>query len=360
MSREIAKSTVGELSRYLDKLKPQIELSLPSHMSADRMARLALTAFSSNEKLQECNQKSIASSIMTAGQLGLEPGVNGAGFLVPYGETCTFVPGWKGLVDLVSRSGRGTVYTGVIYSDQEYTFKDGAIRDLVVNNETDMINPIDITHAFAIGWVKDAQFPIIELWSVKKLTAHRNLYNKIGKRHYSYKNWEMYCRKIPLLQVIKYMPASIELANAIDVDNAAESGGGVTIEDGIVIDNGFHSDSAKDPIKEKEFYPAADFEKKLPGWQKIITDGKKTADQIIAMAGSKHPLTDDQKAAIKKPIAGDGAGITFASVMDKLQSADNVDDLDLSADLIGDIADEAQRAELMQAYKLNKDKMGAE
>ena len=116
----------------------------------------------------------------------------------------------------------------------------------------------------------------------------------------------------------------------------------------------------KKPIKEKEFYPAADFEKKLPGWIKIIADGKKTADQMIATAGSKHPLTDDQKAAIKKPIAGDGAGITFASVMDKLQSADNVDDLDLSADLIGEIADEAQRAELMQAYKLNKNKMGAE
>ena len=112
---------VAAFSGFLDKLKPQLALALPKHMGADRMARLALTAFSTNLALQDCTPKSIAAALMTAGQLGLEPGVNGAGFLIPYKTTCTFVPGWKGLVDLVSRSGRGTVYTGVIFKDQDYT-----------------------------------------------------------------------------------------------------------------------------------------------------------------------------------------------------------------------------------------------
>jgi recombination protein RecT len=130
-------SPVVAFSNFMDKLKPQMALALPKHLTADRMTRLALTAFSTSEALQRCTTKSIAASIMTAGQLGLEPGVNGAGFLVPYGTTCTFVPGWKGLVDLVSRSGRGTVFTGVIFKDQEYTFIDGAKRDLIIHNETD-------------------------------------------------------------------------------------------------------------------------------------------------------------------------------------------------------------------------------
>lgn len=358
MGNEIAKNTVGSLSKYIDRLKPQIELSLPSHMSADRMARLSLTAFSNSEKLQKCDLKSIASSIMTAGQLGLEPGVNGAGFLVPYGETCTFVPGWKGLVDLVSRSGRGTVYTGVIFSDQEYTFIDGAKRDLVIHNETDMINPIDITHAFAIGWVKDARFPIIELWSVKKITVHRNVYNKIGKSHYSYKNWEMYCRKIPLLQVIKYMPASIELANAIAVDNAAESGGSVIIEDGIVVDNGFHSEPENDPVKEKEAYPEEDFVKNLPMWRRLISENKKTAEQIIAMANSKHPLTEEQKTVIRAPFEKPENSVSFAVVKEKLEAASNIDDLDLAADLIVEVEDGINRETLMAMYKSTKEGMG--
>ena len=231
-----SKNPVAAFSGFLDKLKPQMALALPKHMTADRMARLALTAFSTSPQIQNCDQKTIAASIMTAGQLGLEPGVNGAGYLIPYGKTCTFVPGWKGLVDLVSRSGRGTVFTGVIFKDQGYTFVDGARRDLIIHNETDMEDPEDITHAYAIGWVKDAAMPIIELWRVSKIAKHRDKYNKVGTRHYSYRDWEMYCRKIPLLQVLKYMPCSIEVANAISISNSAEAGRCATIEHGIVID----------------------------------------------------------------------------------------------------------------------------
>ena len=95
----------------------------------------------------------------------------------------------------------------MIFRDQEYTFIDGARRDLVIHNETSLeASPEDITHAFAIGWVKDATMPIIELWRAEKIEAHRNKYNKVGSRHYSFRDWEMYARKIPLLQVLKYMP----------------------------------------------------------------------------------------------------------------------------------------------------------
>ncbi len=196
------------------------------------------------EKLKEVatgeRKNPVAASIMTAGQLGLEPGVNGAGFLVPYKTTCTFVPGWKGLVDLVARSGRGTVFTGVIFKDQEYTFIDGARRDLIIHNETDLDDPADITHAYAIGWVKDAAMPVIELWRISKIEKHRDKYNKVGKNHYSYRDWEMYCRKVPLLQVLKYMPCSVEVSNAVTVSHASESGRGVTIENGIIIDTDSH------------------------------------------------------------------------------------------------------------------------
>lgn len=229
-------SPVAQLGNFMDKLKGQLALALPKHLTADRMSRLALTAFSTSQQLQRCNHQSIAASIMTAAQLGLEPGVNGAGFLIPYGTTCTFVPGWKGLVDLVARSGRGTVYTGVIFKDQNYTFTDGARRDLVIHNETELDDASDITHAFAIGWVQGANMPVIELWTVGKITKHRDKYNKVGKKHYSYRDWEMYCRKIPLLQVLKYMPCSVEVSNAIAVSHAAEQGRGATIENGIVID----------------------------------------------------------------------------------------------------------------------------
>ena len=291
---EREKSPVAVFGGFLDKFKPQLALALPKHMNADRMARLALTAFSTTPALQQCSAQSIAASIMVAGQIGLEPGVNGAGYLIPYKTTCTFVPGWKGLVDLVSRSGRGTVYTGVIFKDQQYTFTDGARRDLVIHNETDLDDPSDITHAFAIGWVKDATMPIIELWTVEKIRKHRDKYNKVGQKHYSFRDFEMYARKVPLLQVLKYMPASIELNNEIAISNAAELGHGATIENGIVIE------TATEPHDEpQEMYPQDQFDKAFPAWAKLIRDGRQTVENVIKTAESKHPLTDAQKAAIR-------------------------------------------------------------
>ena len=61
---------LAAFSGFMEKVKPQLALALPKHLTADRMARLALTAFSTSPKLQECDPMSIAASIMTAGQLG--------------------------------------------------------------------------------------------------------------------------------------------------------------------------------------------------------------------------------------------------------------------------------------------------
>lgn len=48
------------------------------------------------------------------------------------------------------------------------------------------------------------------------------------------------------------------------------------------------------------FYPQETFEANLPAWCGVIQSGRKTVDQIIAMVETKHPLTDLQKAAIRK------------------------------------------------------------
>ena len=229
---KVALSPTAKFSAFMDRLKPQMALALPRHMNADRMARLALTAFSTTPALQECSSQSIAASIMTAAQLGLEPGIGGQGYLIPYKKTCTFVPGWKGLVDLVARSGRATVWTGVVYPGDKFEYQLGDApfcRHIPGDgNEGDQF-----THVYAIGRVRDASMAVIEVWTRTKVTKHLGQYNKVGGGHYAKKdenNFEMYARKVALLQVLKYMPASIELQNAIDVSHAAEDGKGAVLE----------------------------------------------------------------------------------------------------------------------------------
>ena len=292
---------VAAFSKFLDTFKPQMALALPKHLTADRMARLTLTAFSSTPKLQACDPKTIAASIMTASTLGLEPGVDGQCFLVPYGKTCTCVPGWKGLVDLVSRSGRATVWTGAVFQGDEFDYALGD-TPFIRHRPGEENDPDLMTHVYAVGRVNGSQHPVIEVWTVGKVTKHRNKYNKVGAQHYSFRDWEMYARKIPLLQVLKYMPKSIELSNAIALSNAVDEGKHAVIDGDFV----------------------------------QVSDPDATIDQ------STGEITDQRQQQ------GD-ATVTYGELLGQVQKSTSVEILDLVMDSARDLPD-AEQLKLKQAY----------
>lgn len=235
-NQQLATTTAGQFNQFLQKHKGQLEAALPKHLNADRIVRIALTEFSKNPKLQQCTQTSIFSSLIIAGQLGLEPGVNGQGYLVPYKETCTFVPGWKGLVDLVSRSGRATVWTGAVYEGDDFDYMLGA-DPYCRHRPMGEFDPAKMTHVYAIGKVNGAEMPVIEVWTIKRVRAHfaKTVVKGLQEKHYSHNHFEMYARKVVLLQVLKYMPQSIELSNAVMASDAAEMGQNVTIDGNFVV-----------------------------------------------------------------------------------------------------------------------------
>lgn len=229
------KSAVANMQSLLDKMKPQISAAIPKHMSADRVARIAMTVYRSNPAFQKCSPMSFLSSLMTASQLGLEVGILGQAYLVPYKDQCTFVPGWQGLVDLVSRAGRATVWTGAVFDGDEFDYALGD-RPFVRHRPCGEDDEKKITHVYAIGRVNGQEWPIIEVWPVAKVRKHLNRYNKVGEKHYAYRHFEMYARKVCLLQVIKYVPKSIELISALTAEHESERGRVIELnKDGEVI-----------------------------------------------------------------------------------------------------------------------------
>lgn len=233
----------GDLKKYLESGKGAIEAALPRHLNPDRMLRLALTAFSTTPQLRQCTGQSILASIVIASQLGLEPGVRGQGYLVPYRDNkknvsiCTFIPGWQGLVGLLNNTGRATCWTGAVYKGDEFEFQLGS-KPILTHRPGDTAggDPKDITHVYACAKVNGAEEPVIECWRMARVLAHRDKFNKVGAAHYSYKHPEMYARKVVLLQVLKYMPSSIELDNAMTAVNASEAGRVAKVEGGMIID----------------------------------------------------------------------------------------------------------------------------
>lgn len=239
MSNQVAVSPAKTLSDFMEKYKGQIALALPKHISADRMVRLAMTSFSQNKGLQSCDMQSIFASVVIAAQLGLEIGVGGQGYLVPYKGRATFVPGWQGLVDLVSRAGRATVWTGAVYQGDKFDWALGDNPFVKHQPEGDVDNWRQISHVYAIGRVNGSQYPVIEVWTMDRVVRHLTKYNKVGGMHYALKddgsNMEMYARKVALLQVLKYMPKSVEVQRAFDVAQVADTGKNFTFDGEVVV-----------------------------------------------------------------------------------------------------------------------------
>lgn len=136
---------------------------------------------------------------------------------------------------------------------------------------------------------------------------------------------------------------------------------GREIEEGVIIEHATQKPSEPTP------YPDDQFAKNLPLWKKAISEGKKTADQIIAMVSSKGVLTDKQKLQIRgqdtkqgNAQSGPGHKVTFEMVAEKLNQADGLDVLDLTADLIVSVADPEQRSKLSEIYTKRRAELAGE
>ena len=107
--------------------KSQMALVLPKHLTADRMARIAVTLMRKIPKLRECSQESLLGALMTLSQLGLEPDGRRA-HLIPYGAECTVVIDYKGLAELAKRSGFvKSIYAREVCANDEFNYENGVV-----------------------------------------------------------------------------------------------------------------------------------------------------------------------------------------------------------------------------------------
>ena len=118
----------------LQKFKGEIERALPRHLNAERMARIALTAFRMTPKLAECDPRSIFAAVIQSAQLGLEVGLMGEAHLVPFGDQCQLIPGYTGLMKLARQSGQVVdIYAHEVRAKDEFKLTLGLTRNLEHN-----------------------------------------------------------------------------------------------------------------------------------------------------------------------------------------------------------------------------------
>jgi recombination protein RecT len=215
------------------KIKAQIALALPRHITADRLARVALTELRRNPALTRCDQMSLLGAIMTCAQLGLEPGGPlGHAYLVPFDNRKTgrtevqFILGYRGMIDLARRSGQiQSIEARAVYEGDQFDVRFGLDSDLT--HVPDFDNPDrtqqdKLRFVYAVAKLKDGgvQFEVMSRREIEAVRAQ----SKAGASGPWQTHYEAMALKTVIRRLFKYLPISIELATAIEQDERAELG----------------------------------------------------------------------------------------------------------------------------------------
>lgn len=211
----------------LKAMEGEIARCLPKHLTTERMTRIALTELRKNPKLQECEPMSFIASIMQASQLGLEPGVLGSCYLIPFNNKtkgiveCTFMPGYRGFIDLARRSGQIVSLTSrAVFKNDVFEYEFGLTENLT--HKPCMDDPGELVAVYAVAKLKDGghQFEVMSKKQVDKIREGSQ-----GKNHGPWvTHYEEMAKKTVLRKLFKWLPCSVEMQKAVSLDEMQEAG----------------------------------------------------------------------------------------------------------------------------------------
>lgn len=202
--------------------KKQLQMAIPRHMTPDRMIRIALTELRRTPKLADCSPLSFCGAVIQCAQLGLEPGNNlGHAYLLPYGNECQLIIGYRGMLDLARRSGQlMSIQANIVYANDIFEFEYGLSPKL--KHVPALKERGEIVYIYACASLKDgaSQFEVMSIEDINKIkSSSKSSFKGPWQTHF-----EEMARKTAIRRVFKYLPISIEMSQAVTLDEAAERG----------------------------------------------------------------------------------------------------------------------------------------
>lgn len=201
---------------YLTKAKPTIAEALPKHIGIDRFFRSCQTAINGNPKITEnCTLESILDCVMQAARYGLEPGPLGLAYLIPYGATCTYQIGYKGIMELVNRTKQMEVFNALPVHEKDFLDYEYGFGERLVFKPAEGDRG-KVTKFLAYGVIKGGGRHFVVMTKEEAL-AHGRKYSKSFAKPDS--PWQTspdsMCLKTTILKLAPWLPKTIELPDAV-------------------------------------------------------------------------------------------------------------------------------------------------
>lgn len=235
---QTAQKPVG-IQGLINQSIKELGRALPDHLSAERLARIALTCVRMNPDLTKCTPESFMGALFTSAQLGVEP-VAGRAYILPFNNSrkqadgtwksikeAQFVMGYKGLADLFYRHEKAVQLDwGAVHEGDNFQYEYGTTSFL--KHVPALKNRGPVIAYYVVASLQGGGKPFMVM-SVEDCISHGKKHSKTfdSKTGEFYKSspWatspDSMCLKTVLVQLAKILPLSVQLQRAIAADETS-------------------------------------------------------------------------------------------------------------------------------------------
>lgn len=220
MSTALATQNLKTLGDLIKNRSQAIKNVAAEHIKPERLTKLVIGTVTRTPALQKCTPETVFRSLMQCAELGLEPGsALGEAYLVPFGNECQLIPGYRGLISLAFRSGHiKSITAKTVHEGDLFTYREGLNPVLdhepAVGVEREAGN---MTHAYCVIQLMSGGV-IYDVMTKKEVERIRKISKASGSGPWTQHYLEM-ARKTVVRRTIKYAPMSVQMAKVIALDD---------------------------------------------------------------------------------------------------------------------------------------------
>lgn len=209
----------GTIKGFIEERQQAIAQLIPKHLNPERLMKVLLNSIYKTPALQDCTPSSLLQCALTSAELGLEPGgALGHAYLVPYKTTCTFIIGYRGLIELMRRSGQLASIRAVVVRERDrFSYREGI--DQVIDHEPFIEgDPGSLKFVYAVARLKDGSVQC-EFMTKAQVDAIKGRSRASGSGPWV-TDYEEMAKKTVIRRIAKVLPLSSEaVEKALEHDN---------------------------------------------------------------------------------------------------------------------------------------------
>jgi recombination protein RecT len=222
-------ANVSQLKAMGQSVMSGVADALPSFMrkQAPAMLRALYTECQKTPSLLSCTPESLFGCTIQAAQMGLMlGGALGQCYLIPFKGRATLVPGYKGYIQLVNRSGQvGVITAYTVYDADQFEVEYGTHPQIKhkpgVYPDLKAIQARKSIAFYATCMTK--QGPTFQTLTRAEAEYHRDRFALSKGKGPWIDHFDEMAKKTCIIKLCKYLPMSAELQTAINMDELAET-----------------------------------------------------------------------------------------------------------------------------------------